>query len=407
MKKFKSDFKKISALSAFNFISSVGIIIFFVYAFFVGTAALDWLFIEHNGIWELSDHFRQVGFAQELSDIYSRNGYDACFPALAYLYYHFIYMLNPAIVSDDTWLFEGATISYEPILLIMQTITISVILFYLIYKLLDINIEKCLVFTILILFSMPFFAGTLERGNIVYLVLILLMTAVLWKDSPKAWQREMAMVLIAIAAAFKVTPAIFGLLYLKEKRFKEAFRLVIYGLIFFFVPFVFCGGYQGLLDFVYALKMQASGGIPERWTCISGFIYHFLYMKIFGAKTITKIIQYTFLTLMFLGTIITDKKWKEYLYLTNILAFFVISSYRYTIIYLLIPCILLLKDMEYDVKSKMNWVYLFLFSMIFTIPVWWFFGDIEHWTCSVCYLLCLICIIFEIKNFIMKKRTND
>ena len=217
------------------------------------------------------------------------------------------------------------------------------------------------------------------------------------------------MVFIAIASAFKITPAIFGLIYIKEKRYKEAFRLVVYGVIFFFLPFVFTGGVEGFKAFLEALSLQSGGSIPERWTCISGFIYHFLYMKIFGAKTITKIVQIGFLLSMVIAMFITDKKWREYYYLSNVLAFFVISNYRYTMTYLIIPCFLLLADMEANDKKKnyTNWGVITGFALVFTIPVWWFFGDIEHWTCSVCYLMCVITLIFEIRQFIMKRKNKD
>ena len=67
------------------------------------------------------------------------------------------------------------------------------------------------------------------------------MFALYLKDRSSAASREAALILIAMAAGIKLYPAIIGVIYLREKRFKEAIRLVIYGLIIFLVPFAFCG----------------------------------------------------------------------------------------------------------------------------------------------------------------------
>jgi hypothetical protein len=71
--------------------------------------------------------------------------------------------------------------------------------------------------------------------------------------------RETALFLFAIAAALKLYPAVFGILYLVKKRYKEAGRLIIYGFLFFFVPFVFFQGGNGFRIFLYNITAVGSG----------------------------------------------------------------------------------------------------------------------------------------------------
>ena len=54
-------------------------------------------------------------------------------------------------------------------------------------------------------------------------------------------EKEAALLFIAFADGLKLYPAILGVLYLAEKRYREAGRLVVYGVVLFFLPFGFLG----------------------------------------------------------------------------------------------------------------------------------------------------------------------
>lgn len=97
-----------------------------------------------------------------------------------------------------------------------------------------------------ILFSVPLLFGAVERGNLTMYVAALVLIAAQLRNSKDPFQREVALFLIAIAAGLKFYPAFMGLLYLQEKRYKEAGRLIVYGAVCVFVPFAFFGGLDGL-----------------------------------------------------------------------------------------------------------------------------------------------------------------
>ena len=63
---------------------------------------------------------------------------------------------------------------------------------------------------------------TIERGNSALNVMVMILWAFALRDSERPWERELALLLIAVAAGFKVYPCIFGLLYLFERRWPWA-----------------------------------------------------------------------------------------------------------------------------------------------------------------------------------------
>lgn len=81
-----------------------------------------------------------------------------------------------------------------------------------------------------------------ERGNLIILAIALVCGFLLGYSSKNKVIRELSFILLACAAALKVYPAFLGVLLLFEKRWKESARLVFYGLIAAFLPFLFFKG---------------------------------------------------------------------------------------------------------------------------------------------------------------------
>lgn len=200
------------------------------------------------------------------------------------------------------------------------------------------------------------------------LVAVILIGALILKDSDSKIKREIALILIAISAGLKIYPAIFGLLYLVEKRYKEAARLVVYGVLFFFVPFLFFGGIDGIMQFV--TNLTTVNRYEGNLYTIQGFV-HLLYFKISGATELTQGIRTLGNVLaMFYGiiavlmAIFNKEYWKKILFLSGMMIIFVPSSYPYTTIYLTVPFLFFLKEMK---EQKMHCWYAVLFGLIFTI----------------------------------------
>lgn len=86
-----------------------------------------------------------------------------------------------------------------------------------------------------------------ERGNIILLAVTLCVLFLLGYQSPRPLLRELSFCALAMAAALKIYPALLGLLLLSQRRYRDALRLMLYGLAFVFLPFLCIeGGFANL-----------------------------------------------------------------------------------------------------------------------------------------------------------------
>lgn len=93
------------------------------------------------------------------------------------------------------------------------------------------------IFSFLTIFSYPLMY-CMERGNIVSLAVAFTAFFVFFRDSESKAIREISYICLALAAGLKLYPAIFGLLLLFDKKYKEAIRLVVYGILAVVIPFI-------------------------------------------------------------------------------------------------------------------------------------------------------------------------
>lgn len=245
---------KITPILFIYFLFTAGILALFLSLCFRGGNFLEDIVYDFSHFVDFFDHVRR--FYMGLGSVYEE-GMHACFPPLAYCLYYIVArilykdnFLNPDALSISG---SGALIFC---MLIVAFTTLFIFAFFRMYQCKGMKEKKWM--AVLLLCSYPFWLA-IERGNMSLLVLVLLMYTMSLKDSEKKWVRETALFLFAIAAALKLYPAVFGILYLVKKRYKEAGRLIIYGFLFFFVPFVFFQGGNGFRIFLYNITAVGSG----------------------------------------------------------------------------------------------------------------------------------------------------
>ena len=102
--------------------------------------------------------------------------------------------------------------------------------------------KQDVLFPLALVVSYPFMCTSIQRGNVCLLVAILFTLAWLWMDDASKVKQEIALLLFACCAGFKLYPAIFGLVFIKKKQWKKAGRLVVYGITTVFAPFLVIGG---------------------------------------------------------------------------------------------------------------------------------------------------------------------
>ncbi len=325
-----------------------------------------------------ADFYNQILYVQDPQHVYQSSPF-AAFPPFAFILYYILgKFIAPSVVTG-----EGGHGLRDNLLgmnlYVIYTLVLTVLFIFMVQRFTEcMKKGEQLGLLLLILLSAPF-VGMFERGNSVYMVLILLFLFLYWKDSKVFWKREMALLILAAAAAMKLYPAVFGLLYLREKRFKEAVRLTLYGILLVFAPFPFFGGIEGIKTLLYNFRYITAGamlggdlrsvayltalvgdyfGLPEAVT----FAY--------GEK-----IAWIFFAVSVFCAVLQKEIWKQLILLAGIMIFFPSWSGSYTLIYLALPLVIFLADKKMKKTQELkvlptDWSYEILFACVFTLVLW-------------------------------------
>ena len=356
----------------FVIVSMAGTISFFAYALLAGASAFDWLCIDNFGGFEFGDYFQHVFFMQDAKHIYANvSGVWGAFPPLIYLFYNALFHLTS---RDGTIYTNWVNFKYSDYaLLIFLIYTVFLTLAFLYAIMLWKKQPHYRLMVVCLLLSMPFFAGAYERGNSVMLVVVLLLIALKWRESESTVKRELAMVLIAVCAGIKIYPAIFGLLYLKEKRWKETFRLILYGIIFLFGPFFFFLGKDGLLlwlsNIIDTFHVECVGRVQyiKGIFCSASFLATGNAHEVAGTS-----IAIFFLLMMIFLAFLSNNRNRTVFFLCAAMTFFPANAFRYTLCYLSIPLVMEIMEHGDEIAGK-NFFTLetVFYGVVFTIPTYW------------------------------------
>ena len=285
---------------------------------------------------------------------------DACFPAMAYLLYYGIFRLFGIEVENFNNVIQNTQIySY----IIAMYVGIFFAFFVLVAKNYLVNTQgiKPDVIVVILCLSYPF-SLAIERGNISIYVMLLLLLSVYFDGSKNKIFKELSLILIAISASIKIYPSIYGLLYLKQKRYKEAIRLMIYGIISFFIPFIFFGGFDGFKQFI---KNITTVGTRITNISIAGIVN-----RIIGGdygSSIGKIISILYLIIVLCVVLLSKLDWKSMGLLTSLMVIFISESGSYCLIYWTIPLLMFCK---YNEGKRLDYLHAVLFALIFgCIPI--------------------------------------
>lgn len=202
-----------------------------------------------------------------------------------------------------------------------------------------------------------------ERGNLVVLTLALSMFFILNHDNPNKIVRELSFIALALAAAMKLSPAIFGVLLISKGRWKEAVRTVIYGIVLAFVPFLIMHGnpivnIQTYLNGISLNTSRYMGSIGCRLPSVASLVS--FENRPIVVETILNAVSAVLCLLIFFALPLIMDKWKMVLALTMLCIMVPTHSGIYNLIYV-IPSIVLFFDRE-D-RSFTDIIYAILFVL--------------------------------------------
>ena len=276
--------------------------------------------------------------------------------------YGFFYILGRFIPDG---LIEDSQISrWSELFLVIFLVICVVIIQQIINDELNESKGKKLLFLLLFFVSQPFAFACIKAGNTLFVSLMLMVAAMYLKEKPDALSRETALLCIALASDLKLAPAIFGLFYIREKRYKEAVRLLIYGLIFVVAPLFIFGG----IDRYMEVLTEHAGLISPRPETIVGVIIELSEVLGLGGEIglkIGNICSYAYLIMVVVFLFLHKRSWKPLFMMTTILIIFLNMSYPYTLCYLIIPMVAFFEE-ERDNMNVKNGVYAVLLALIFT-----------------------------------------
>ena len=378
-KKAIKSIAKLSPMALFWVCMSLGLSIWIIRLFISnGRHFYETLYTAKLSYPAFSDFIGHVGMAKDPTVVYSYR--DAVYPPLCELFY---YVMGLIIPDKDWYTLEGIMVNCFYIILR------SVVLLYLIeaYK---IKRHKYLI-ALTLLFSYPIFSYSIKTGNPVFMVALWCALAILFKDSEKKVLRECALLLIALAASFKMYPAIFGLLWVREKRYKESLRLIIYGIILFFSPFLFTGGISGALDFADKLS-----GL-DTLVCFGTLPY---IIRIFSIEVVRidpqipiLIAEGIFFTVTIFVIIKTKSLFVASVLLSSVCMIGMPTMQPYYLCFALVPLLLWLKNEE-----EHHIILSYIMAVLFTAIMWSSSFAVEYICIWALYFLGLGMFFFETKN---------
>lgn len=227
------------------------------------------------------------------------------------------------------------------------------------------------IFAIGMLFTVPFLYQ-FERANIIFLVMVFTMLFFAWKDSNNRILRELSYLSLAIAAGLKIYPAVFGIVLLRERRYKDALRLVIYGIGAFLIPFVFYGGPEALFLLLENLSRTSGEFSMTRIGCQLDYVTVLKNMfRFLGGNCIFagRVFRGLVVILGICAVFCLKETWKSVLLLTCMVIGLPSISYVYTAVFILIPLVIYL-DGENKKKSDLAYL-LGMLLVIIPLPFCW------------------------------------
>ena len=353
----------------------------------------------------LADFTNTVGYSA-LRNPYNNLAYRGWehkqYPPLAYV---FFYICSKFSFNIDTYYEENFFLNMykEPffmfVLILFYSIT-SIIVFELVVSNKNGSLFKKYGTALAVLLSYPVLF-TIERGNNYIMASIFVMIFVFYYDSTNKLLKEFALISLGVAFGLKLTPAIFGMLLLIDKKWFEAIRTGIYGLLSFFPPMlIFEGGAKNFFYFIRNLKISAESHSAFSGVSILGSI-SYVVQNIFARdipgtriESILILLNYICLLLLLIFCIFYKDKWLRVLALSIVAISASGQAGEYSLL-IYFPFIILFLNEKSDRINGVNvLVMVAILMMMCTYVSGFWIWDIHIGV----LIMCLICGIIGVKD---------
>ncbi|MBQ6163073.1 MAG: DUF2029 domain-containing protein [Clostridia bacterium] len=219
------------------------------------------------------------------------------------------------------------------------------------------------------LFIYPLFY-CVERGNIALLAMICTAFFVFFHDSDNEMLQNFSYLTLAFAAALKLYPIIFFLVFLQKKRYKDLLRTGIFFLVMFVIPALFYHFGADLI--VYFKNLFAYGADHKIGFSLTSVSASSFITLLGGGKTAGEIACVVTCLIAAAMMFVVPKDWQRY----TLLAYFIVNmrivSSISVLVFFVVPFIVFIS--AETKKRKIDWLYLVLFCLILLpLPCFWYF----------------------------------
>ncbi len=196
-----------------------------------------------------------------------------------------------------------------------------------------------------------------DRANELILAVALLCVFLMTYDSKRRVLNHIGFICLAISAAMKIYPAVFGVLLLYKKRYKDAFVTILYGIMAAFLPFFWLegGAVQNFSLFVKAMRQYTTMKVIEDLGLLAPNI-------ISDGLKIHNMLPYFLSAAAVLLAWRLKENWKKILMISLAIIYVTSQQGFYSLLYLFYPVVLFL-DSDYNWK---DWLYGFGFILMLT-----------------------------------------
>ena len=298
----------------------------------------------------------------------------------AYMIVYPLRWLYPYDREDAATAYEARYSQYSSIAACAFFIISFGMLFYLLYKISkESEVKKLGILAALFCSSITLF--NLDRGNEQVIATAFLVLFLVTYRSEKKWMNHIGYIGLAMAAALKIYPALFGVLLLYEKKYKDAIFTIIYGLCFAILPFFWLnGGVFNNIRLLRELMEEYAELIRPRGFGLSS-------PTILMMKGDFGILPYAMAILSLISAPMLKAEWKKLMLLTMVVNMTSGEQSFYCMIFLFLPIVLFFNEEHkwYDIFYVLGFV-----LILSPIQYSWVGTHIQLYHRAVCNTICIL-----------------
>lgn len=306
-----------------------------------------------NGYDIFMDFFNSVRDASQWAAVYTER--KVIYPPMANLLFLILSGFLPAeYTATPFWARTNWREVPSAILLVFITFfTLFLLFFILVRESVRTSSRKwSIAFSICAAFSFPFL-HCLERGNIIFLSFLAILVFLLTYHSESRVYREIGLLSLAFSFSLKLYPVLFGYFLLADKRYKDAVRCALYGLLMLILPSFFFGGPGCLALLVQDVLSSAIHSNQETFTTYLSSLLNI-------HATVLTVIFYSWClccaaALLVAPFVFQSKPWKAWLLGCMLILTVPSLTSPYSYIFVFAPFLLLINDKSS--RQRSDWIY--------------------------------------------------